>query len=52
MASHIQLQMLRFSFQYFNLDYKNFVEVKFNNLNKNEVKTKDQIFKNIKQKQK
>ena len=33
-------QMLRFSFQYFNLDYKNFVEVKFNNLNKNEVKTK------------
>ena len=33
-------QMLKFSFQYFNLNYKNFVKVKFSKLNKNEVKSK------------
>ena len=32
--------MLKFSFQYFNLNYKNYVKVKFSKLNKNEVKSK------------
>ncbi len=33
-------QMLKFSFEYFNLDYKNFVKVKFSKLKQNEVKFK------------
>ena len=33
-------QMLNFAYKYFNLDYKNFVMVKFKKLNKNEVQDK------------
>ena len=39
--------MLNFAYQYFNLDYKKFVNVKFKKLKKNEVKEKDQILRNI-----
>ena len=40
-------QMLKFAFGYFNLNYRNYVIVRFNKLKQNEVKIKKSDFKNL-----